>query len=215
VARHEVRFELEGWKLFFADLAVEKDRSDRARERLAEVAVEVRSALSLETLAVHPTVAALRMLFKAAGTDPSRYRPASEALLRRVLKGEDIPAIHPIVDVNNCLSLLLKAPCCVMAEGSFEPPFVFRSGRDGESYESLRGPFRLEGKPLLLDALGPCDAPITGSVRVKVKEDTARATLVAYLPQGVVCEDDASRALESILSDGFVRKVGDTSTSGR
>jgi DNA/RNA-binding domain of Phe-tRNA-synthetase-like protein len=129
--------------------------------------------------------------------------------------GEDIPAIHPMVDVNNCLSLLLKAPCCVMAADSFEPPFVFRSGRDGESYESLRGPFRLEGKPLLLDALGPCDVPITGSVRVKVKKDTARATLVAYLPAAVVSEDDASRALESILSDGTVRKVGDSSTSGR
>ena len=68
-----------------------------------------------------------------------------------------------------------------------------------ESYESFKGPFRLEGKPLLLDALGPCDAPITGSERVKVQPDTNRATLVAYLPQGVVSQGDAAAALDAIL----------------
>jgi DNA/RNA-binding domain of Phe-tRNA-synthetase-like protein len=142
----------------------------------------------------------LRRLFKEAGCDPSRYRPASEALLRRVLKGEEIPAIHPLVDVNNCLSALLAVPCCVMAEGTFDPPFVFRSGQEGETYQSLKGPFRLEGKPLLLDARGPCDAPITGSERVKVREGTLRATLVVYLPVGVVGAADVEKTLARLLS---------------
>jgi DNA/RNA-binding domain of Phe-tRNA-synthetase-like protein len=117
-----------------------------------------------------------------------------------VLKGEEIPAIHPMVDVNNCLSALLAVPCCVMAEGTFEPPFVFRSGREGEAYESLKGPFRLEGKPLLLDARGPCDAPITGSERVKVREETRRATLVVYLPRGVVGAAEVEATLARLLS---------------
>ena len=69
-----------------------------------------------------------------------------------------------------------------MAEGTFAAPLVFRSGRRGESYESLRGPFGLEGKPLLCDASGPLDAPITGNARVKVAADTSRAWLVCYMP---------------------------------
>ena len=85
-----------------------------------------------------------------------------------------------------------------MAEGSFEPPFVFRVGREDESYVSLKGPFRLAGKPLLVDALGPLDAPITGSERVKVSETTERATLVAYLPRGVVTLEDAENGLASL-----------------
>lgn len=194
-----VSYELPGWELFFAEL----DRSLIDTEALAELrtrtAREVRESLSLETLASHPPVAALRRLFKQAGTDPSKYRPSSEALLRRLLKGEPIPAIHPLVDVNNCLSARLAVPCCVMAEGSFEPPFVFRAGKADESYESLRGPFRLAGKPLLLDALGPCDAPITGSERVKVTGETVRATLVAYLPEGFVSRQQAQEVLEEIL----------------
>jgi DNA/RNA-binding domain of Phe-tRNA-synthetase-like protein len=196
---YPVRYELEGWEIFFADLEW-SGRKDDLEPLRKSVAAEVRDILALDRLAAHPPVAALRKLFKDAGCDPSRYRPASEALLRRILKGEEIPAIHPLVDVNNCLSALLAVPCCVMAGGTFEPPFLFRSGREGESYESLRGPFRLEGKPLLLDALGPCDAPITGSERVRVKEDTRRATLVVYLPRGVVGAANVEKALPGLLS---------------
>jgi DNA/RNA-binding domain of Phe-tRNA-synthetase-like protein len=155
--------------------------------------------MQLETLSAHPTVAALRKLFKAAGCDPTRYRPSSEALLRRLLKGEAMPTIHPLVDLNNCLSASLAVPCCVMAEEKVSPPFVFRAGKPGESYESLRGPFSLEGKPLLVDAQGPCDAPITGSQRVKVTPETQRAWLVAYLPAGVVASEAAGQTLKGML----------------
>ena len=197
VATYPVEMHLEGWELFFAEL--ESNGASDLDELRERVVVEVRESLSRDTLATHPPVAALRRLFKEAGTDPSRYRPASEALLRRLLKGDPLPRIHPLVDLNNCLSAKLAVPCCVMAEGSFEPPFVFRAGRADESYESLRGPFKLGGKPLLLDAQGPCDAPITGSARVKVSVGTERATLVAYLPRDVVSLDQARGALDTLV----------------
>jgi DNA/RNA-binding domain of Phe-tRNA-synthetase-like protein len=152
-------------------------------------------------------VAALRKLFKAAGCDPSRYRPSSEALLRRLLKGEELPAIHPLVDLNNCLSARLAVPCCVMEEAKVAPPFVFRVGEPGESYESLRGPFNLEAKPLLTDAEGPCDAPISGNQRVKVTGETQRAWLVAYLPAGVVAAEEADRVLRELLEAAPVARV--------
>ncbi len=200
VSPYDVRYELAGWEIFFSALEQDLNREANLDDLRSSVAAEVRKRLDLDGLSAHPPVAALRRLFKEAGCDPSRYRPASEALLRRILKGEEIPAIHPLVDVGNCLSALLAVPCCVMAEGSFEPPFVFRAGREGESYESLKGPFRLEGKPLLLDARGPCDAPITGSERVKVKEETGRATLAVYLPQEVVGAADVREMLARLLS---------------
>ncbi|NIN66149.1 MAG: hypothetical protein GTO63_15940, partial [Anaerolineae bacterium] len=84
---------------------------------------------------------------------------------RRILKGGAVPAINSLVDLNNCLSLELAVPCCVMAAESVASPYVLRTGRSGESYASLKGPFNLAGKPLLVDAEGPCDAPITGSER--------------------------------------------------
>ncbi|MBZ5514343.1 MAG: hypothetical protein LAN62_05785 [Acidobacteriia bacterium] len=196
----EVRFELEGWKLFWALLEVRGGEEGDLSAVAREVAAQVRREMQLEGLSAHPTVAALRKLFKAAGTDPTRYRPSSEALLRRLLKGEEMPVISPLVDLNNCLSARIAAPCCVMREEALSPPFLFRAGKPGESYESLRGPFNLEGKPLLVDAQGPCDAPITGGQRVKVTAETQRAWLVAYLPAGVDSPEEAERQLEALLA---------------
>ena len=147
-----IRFELEGWTLFMAELEVIRESANQLPSLRRSVAAKVRDCRALDTLSSDATVAALRRLFRAAGCDPTRYRPSSEALLRRLLKGSEMPEIHPLVDLNNCLSAEMAVPCCVMAEGSFEPPFVMRAGQPGESYESLRGPFNLEGKPLLVDA---------------------------------------------------------------
>lgn len=203
----EVVHELEGWALFWALLEpLEPDMEALAalRRRTAE---RVRERFRVETLAQEPAVAELRKLFRAAGTDPTRYRPSSEALVRRLLKGGELPSIHPLVDLNNCLSAELPAPCCVMDERALEPPFVLRAGREGEAYESLRGPFRLEGRPLLVDARGPCDAPITGSERVKVGQGTGRAWLVAYLPSAALDAGEAVERLERLLERAPVASV--------
>jgi DNA/RNA-binding domain of Phe-tRNA-synthetase-like protein len=207
---YEVRIELPGWALFGAQLSVaEGDPTDpmalgSLREQAARV---VREALQLETLAQDPRVAALRKLFRQVGCDPTRYRPSAEALLRRLLKGGELPAIHPLVDLNNCLSAELAAPCCVMAEGTFTPPLVLRRGRAEDAYDSLRGPFNPQDKPLLTDAQGPLDTPITGNERVKVRRDTVSATLVAYLPAAVMEPEAAHGALLSLLAQAPVARL--------
>jgi DNA/RNA-binding domain of Phe-tRNA-synthetase-like protein len=200
----DVRVELEGWELFWAFLSIGDDQSGLADLRTRVVA-NVRQRIS-DTAAIssQPAVAAMRKLFRAAGCDPTRYRPASEALLRRLVKGAELPSIHPLVDVNNCLSAELAVPCCVMKEGSLGNSLVFRSGHEGESYDSLRGPFNAAAKPLLVDEIGPIDTPITGSERVKVQADTERAWLVAYLPADAVTADDAWAALAAISRDAGV-----------
>lgn len=203
----ELSFQLGGWSLFWARLEPTSDAGSELESLRFDLARAARESLQLGTLSAHPAVAGLRALFRAAGCDPTRYRPSSEALLRRVLKGDEIPAISPLVDINNCLSLSLAVPCCVMSEESVDPPFVLRVGEPGESYESLRGPFNLESRPLLADRDGPCDAPITGSQRVKVTTDTAAAWLVAYLPRGVVSADEAEASLIALLDRAPVARI--------
>jgi DNA/RNA-binding domain of Phe-tRNA-synthetase-like protein len=208
--------ELPGWDLVWMRLTaapVSSGPADTAElgPRLAALRQEVselsRAALEGADLSAHATVAALRRLFRAAGTDPTRYRPSSEALLRRVLKGEDLPAIHPLVDLNNCLSVELAVPCCVMADGTVTPPVTLRAGRPGESYESLRGPFNLEGKPLLADPLGPFSSPITDSRRVQVTDSTRGVWIVAYLPQGVVAPAAVHGKLDELLAKAPVARI--------
>ncbi|HTQ79994.1 MAG TPA: phenylalanine--tRNA ligase beta subunit-related protein [Thermoanaerobaculia bacterium] len=195
-----VHLELAGWDLYWARLTRQAGGEEGLADLRREVTARARSTRELENLAADPTVAAVRRLFKAAGCDPSRYRPSSEALLRRVLKGEELPAIHPLVDLNNCLSVNLAVPSCIMAEGTVVPPVVLRAGREGEDFASLRGPFNLTGKPLMADAQGPFGTPITDSQRVKVGEETRSAWLVAYLPQGVVDPATAERELAELIA---------------
>ena len=209
VAPFPIEHELAGWELFWVLLEMEEgaEGDERLAALLRETSELARASLEGIDLASHATVAAMRRLFRAAGTDPTRYRPASEALLRRVLKGEELPSIHPLVDINNCLSIELAVPCCVAAEGTFTPPLLLRSGRPGESYESLRGPFNLEGKPLLVDAEGPLDTPITGGVKVKVRPETRRAWMVAYLPEGVVARERCGEVLGELVAKAPVVKI--------
>src|SRR5436305_859203 len=199
--------ELPGWELAWARLEVLPGGEEALAALRLRVAERARAVLDLGTLGSHPTVAALRRLFKAAGCDPARYRPSSEALLRRVLKGEALPAIHPLVDLNNALSIELAVPSCVMAEGTITPPLVLRAGQAGEAFDSLRGPFLLEGKPLLADTLGPFGTPITDSQRVKVQPETRAAWLVAYLPQGGVDPEAALSRLAELAAEAEAVRV--------
>lgn len=191
--------QLDGWRLFWAHLQIADIDSSTLATRRAEVAEVARQRFS-DTAAISGdlVVAGLRSLFRAAGCDPTRYRPASEALLRRLVKGGELPEIFPLVDLNNCLSAELAVPCCVMVEDSFRAPLIWRSGVEGESYESLRGPFNLVGKPVLFDPEGPLDTPITGNVRVKVEADTTAAWLVAYMPAAELDIDAAGATLDRL-----------------
>src|ERR1700712_310317 len=205
--------ELDGWELAWFPPASPRGGDEPLAALRRRTAERARAERAAESLAADPTVAALRSLFRAAGCDPTRYRPSSEALLRRLLKGDELPAIHPLVDLNNCVSVALAVPCCIVAEGSFMPPVVLRAGKPGESYESLRGPFNLEGKPLLADAEGPFGPPITDSQRVKVTAETRRAWMVAYLPAGVLSPETAAKTLDDLLAAGAVAKVEETGAS--
>jgi DNA/RNA-binding domain of Phe-tRNA-synthetase-like protein len=228
-----VCLELDGWRLLWARLELAAGlpetapnaptapaaTGDVAELRRRSVA-RARSRFELARLPEDATVAAVRALFRAAGCDPTRYRPSSEALLRRVLKGEELPAIQPLVDLNNCLSIDLAVPCSVAAEGSFASPVRLRAGKPGEAFASLRGPFHLEGKPLLADAAGPFSTPITDSERIRVREDTRRAWLVAYLPAAVLAPEQALASLEALLREAplarleVVGAVGAAGTEG-
>ena len=204
---------LPGWRLFWADLELSPGGREELVRLRADVAARARASYKLESLSQHPTVAAIRKLVRQAGCDPTRYRPSNEALLRRLLKGDEIPVIGPLVDLNNGLSAELAVPVCVMDVRSIEGPFVFRAGKPGESYESLRGPFNLEGKPLLVDAHGPADTPITGGVRGKAREDTTRVWLVAYMPMEATTETCGRNALEVLLGEAPVATMHATFVS--
>ena len=71
-------------------------------EQLAE---KFRRELTTESLKELTSIAATRRVYKACGKDPSRYRPASEALIRRVLQGKELYQRDTLVDLINLASI--------------------------------------------------------------------------------------------------------------
>jgi len=73
--------------------------SDEIETLKQATAEAVRRIFSSETLSQHPYIAAWRETYRRFGTNPKKYRPTAEALLRRILRGEGIPTISKVVDL--------------------------------------------------------------------------------------------------------------------
>jgi DNA/RNA-binding domain of Phe-tRNA-synthetase-like protein len=71
---------------------------------------EARNRHTLESLRDDPVIRAYRDFYWRLGIDPTKQRPAQEALLRRILRGEDMPRINPAVDIGNAVSIRYLVP---------------------------------------------------------------------------------------------------------
>lgn len=69
----------------------------------------VRAAVP-EPASAHPHLASWRSVFSAFGSKPSKFLCSAEALVKRVLKGEEIPPINRVVDAYNAVSLRHVVP---------------------------------------------------------------------------------------------------------
>jgi DNA/RNA-binding domain of Phe-tRNA-synthetase-like protein len=156
-----------------------------------------------------PDVAEVRALFHQLGVDPTKTRPSSEALLRRVVQGKGLPRVNLAVDICNLCSLEHQLPL-----GLYDREFVrgtvqARAGRDGEGYPGIRkGHVNLAGRLLLADDEGPFGAPTSDSARTAVRDTTTKLLVVVFSPLGRV-EDHLPGMLEQ-LADRLARHASAT-----
>jgi len=130
-----------------------------------------------------PGVAETRSMFHRLGVDPTKSRPASEALLRRVIQGKGLPAIQPAVDVCNLASLEHQLPLGLYDRARIRGGVECRIGRAGEGYEGIRRTrVNLASRLLLADDEGPFGAPTADSARTQVTRDTRAALAVIFCP---------------------------------
>ncbi|USG64709.1 phenylalanine--tRNA ligase beta subunit-related protein [Brevibacillus ruminantium] len=127
--------------------------------------------------------------FKRLGIDPSRYRPSSEALLRRLLQGNPFFWINSAVDVNNFLSVLHALPYGIYDEAKLEGDVVCRLGQASDVYEGLNGrDVHMEGKLVLADELGAFGSPIVDSKRTPVEEGSTSLMQVIFFHEQLTPE---------------------------
>jgi DNA/RNA-binding domain of Phe-tRNA-synthetase-like protein len=175
--------------LAFDDLHI-VERDELLDEPLAHAAESLRSGADLE-----PHLAATRSMYRRLGIDPTKTRPSSEALLRRVKKGEPLPRINTMVDLCNWCSAEFQLPYGLYDRDQIEGNVELRLGLDGEEYSGIRkDAVHLAGRPTLADGRGPFGNPTSDSARTMVTPRTTRALVVVFAPRAM-----SRAALDRIL----------------
>ena len=136
----------------------------------------------------HPPaeITAVRTMYKRVGLDPTKTRPSSEALLRRVRKGDSLPRINSMVDVCNWCSLEFQLPYGLYDAAHIDGDVELRMGLAGESYPGIRkDAVHVDGRIALADRIGPFGNPTSDSARTMVTTATTQAMLVVFAPRDV------------------------------
>lgn len=163
----------------FVGAAVEADvvNSEYNAELWAEIndlGEKYKAEYTTETVKTISGIEATRRVYRACGKDPSRYRPAAEALIRRMLQGKELYQIDTLVDLINLASIAFG-----YSIGGFDADkfvgdtLTLGIGREGEPYEGIgRGMLNIAGLPVYRDAEGGVGTPTSDNERTKIELST-------------------------------------------
>lgn len=103
-------------------------------QMLREAEASVRQMTTIESVTEHPRIRAWREAYKAFGAKPSEYRSSIEAMVRRALRGDEIPSINALVDIGNIVSLLHLLPVGGHSMDELTQDIVLRLATGDESF---------------------------------------------------------------------------------
>lgn len=188
---------------------VEKENEEIRKLRKA-VYEEIRAEHNIETLKDNPTVRAYRDFYWKLHIDPTKTRPSSEALLRRVLHRKELPRISSVVDAYNLASMKTIIPISGFDKDTLNPPFQLRSAENGENFIGIgmEKPIPLTDRMLVLadEKQILCIYPYRDSNQTKITGQTQNVLLVGYGALGIK-EKQLKEAMETAVS--YVKLVSD------
>jgi DNA/RNA-binding domain of Phe-tRNA-synthetase-like protein len=180
-----IQIELPGVKLGVVEtegVSVAPSGAELLRE-MEEVCERLRKEFTVDTVAEAEAVTAVRAMFRRWGVDPSKYRPSSEALLRRVVQGKGLHNNSNVVDLSNLGSIETSWPYGLYNRANISPPIVFRHGATEEKYEGIgRRVWHLAGRPVLADVHRPFGSPISDSTRTQIEKGVTEVMTVLFAP---------------------------------
>lgn len=179
---------------------VEK-KSAELQEFKEEVIEEIREEYGLEELKDVPIFRIYRDFFWDIGIDPTKTRPAAEALVRRVLQGNDLPRINTLVDAYNLASLKSGIPLAAFDYQSLEGGLTMRFAREGEEFLGIGmdESVELEGGEIVISDSEKLIAiyPYRDSEKTKITTSTDDILLMVCGAPGV--KEELEKAKETVL----------------
>ena len=162
-------------------VSVQKRDNELEKFKL-EVMSQIRQDFNLETVKDYILFRAYRDFFWSIGIDPTKNRPAAEALTRRILAGKTLPCINTLVDSYNLASIKSGIALATFDADKLEGNIVMRFAKQGEEILGIgmKKPFVLQGGEIVV-----CDEkkliavyPYRDADNTKVTEQTKNVTIV-------------------------------------
>jgi DNA/RNA-binding domain of Phe-tRNA-synthetase-like protein len=168
--------------LRLADLKIPKDNGDALWREVCNLCETLSEKYRGLTAGQVPEIADARTLYRSIGIDPTKTRPSSEALLRRLLKDKSLYRIHPLVDLFNLVSLSLLTPVGLYDESKIVGKnLVVRIGCSGEGFDGIRKDrVNVDGRFLIADELGPFGSPTSDSLRTSIEGPVSNVLAVFF-----------------------------------
>ncbi|MDG6223697.1 MAG: hypothetical protein IAX21_09305 [Candidatus Bathyarchaeota archaeon] len=162
-------------------VSIQKQKSELENFKL-EVIKQINQDFDLETVKDHPTFRAYRDFFWTIKIDPTKNRPASEALTRRILAKKPIPCINTLVDSYNLASITSQIPLATFDSDKLEGEIFMRFAKKGEQILGIgmKKPMELQGEEIVVSDKKKLIAvyPYRDSDNTKVTEQTKNVTIV-------------------------------------
>jgi len=184
------------------------ERENQALERFrAEIIESVKKRFRLETLKDGHSFRAYRDFFWKVGIDPTKTRPAAEALIRRVLGGGTIPRINSAVDAYNLASIDTEIALAAFDSHRLVGDLLMRGAERGESFLGIgmEKPMELTGVEVVVSDAEKLIAiyPYRDSEETKVTTATTRILLMVCGVPGIG-DETLDRAQETAI--GYITK---------
>ena len=188
----------------------ENERIEQLREAVYQ---EVKTKHNIKTLKDNPTVRAFRDFYWKLGVDPTKTRPSGEALLRRVLHGDELPRISAVVDAYNLASTKTILPISGFDVDLLNQPFHVRFAKNGETFTGIGmdKPITLTEQMLVLADQKQvlCIYPYRDTDLTKITMQTRNAMIIVYGVPGID-EQVLKEAAETTLD--YIRLVSQGKT---
>ena len=160
-----------------------KKKSAELETLKQEVMEQVRKDYTLESVKDHPTFRAYRTFFWKVGIDPTKIRPAAEALTRRILAGKPLPCINTLVDSYNLASIKTRIALATFDSDNLDGNLLLRFAKEGEQIVGIGmdKPFVMNGGEIVLSDEKKLIAvyPYRDADNTKVTEKTKNVLIVA------------------------------------
>ena len=154
-----------------------------------EIMKQVRGEYDLNAVKDHPTFRAYRDFFWRIGIDPTKIRPAAEALIRRILAGKTLPCINTLVDAYNLASIKSRIALATFDADELEGDILMRFAEEGDQFYGIgmEKPLVLKGGEIVVsdDEKLVAVYPYRDADNTKVIAKTKNVTMVVCGVPGI------------------------------